>query len=201
MAAGDASTAGSAGPPVRRKPPRWRPFLVSGFRLLILLLLGFLAMIYLLQDRMIFPGSATQKSAEASFFPRSGAELLQLTSARGERVTALYGPALLADGRPHPEALSRPALVYFYGNAMCLAYAETEFDRFRRLGLNVLIPDYLGYGLGTARPLRSAAVRRPRRPTRRLSLVAFLPRGSLPAAGRWEEPSLSTWPRAGRSAG
>jgi len=62
-------------------------------------------------------------------------------------VAALYGPALLPDGRPHPDALSRPALVYFYGNAMCLAYAEPEFDRFRRLGLNVLIADYLGYGL------------------------------------------------------
>ena len=30
---------------------------------------------------------------------------------------------------------------------MCLAYAEPEFDRFRRLGLNVMIPDYLGYGM------------------------------------------------------
>ena len=29
---------------------------------------------------------------------------------------------------------------------MCLAAAEPLFDRFRRLGLNVLIPDYLGYG-------------------------------------------------------
>ena len=34
---------------------------------------------------------------------------------------------------------------------MCLAYAETEFDRFRRLGLNVMIPDYLGYGLSAGR--------------------------------------------------
>jgi fermentation-respiration switch protein FrsA (DUF1100 family) len=29
---------------------------------------------------------------------------------------------------------------------MCLAYSEPEFERFRRLGLNVLIPDFLGYG-------------------------------------------------------
>jgi pimeloyl-ACP methyl ester carboxylesterase len=48
--------------------------------------------------------------------------------------------------------MSRPALLYFYGNAMCLAYAEPEFDRFRRLGLNVMIPDYLGYGLSDGKP-------------------------------------------------
>jgi fermentation-respiration switch protein FrsA (DUF1100 family) len=30
---------------------------------------------------------------------------------------------------------------------MCLAFCEPEFERFRRLGLNVLIPDYLGFGL------------------------------------------------------
>jgi fermentation-respiration switch protein FrsA (DUF1100 family) len=48
--------------------------------------------------------------------------------------------------------MSRPALLYFYGNAMCLAYADQEFDRFRRLGLNVMIPDYVGYGLSTGKP-------------------------------------------------
>src|SRR5208337_778207 len=147
MAAGEASTAGSAAVPARRNRSRWRSVLVKGARLLMLILVGFLAMLYLLQDRLIFPGSATQGSPQAGVHPRSGAELLELATSRGERVAALYGPALLPDGRPHPAASSRPALVYFYGNAMCLAYAEPEFDRFRRLGLNVLIPDYLGYGL------------------------------------------------------
>ncbi len=104
-------------------------------------------MVYLLQDRLIFPGSATQGSPQAGVDPGSGGELLELATSRGERVAALYGAALLPDGRPHPAASARPALVYFYGNAMCLAYAEPEFDRFRRLGLNVLIADYLGYGL------------------------------------------------------
>ncbi len=151
MATGDASTADGDTPRARRERSRWPSALVLGTRLLILILVGFLSMIYLFQDRLIFPGNATQGSLEAGVRPRSGAELLQLATSRGERITALYGPALLADGRPDPEAPSRPALVYFYGNAMCLAYAETEFDRFRRLGLNVMIPDYLGYGLSAGR--------------------------------------------------
>jgi fermentation-respiration switch protein FrsA (DUF1100 family) len=96
---------------------------------------------------MIFPGASTQGTELAKVRPRNGAELLNLTTASGARVAALFGPALSADGRPLPEASSRPALIYFYGNAMCLAYCDGEFDRFRRLGLNVLIPEYAGYGL------------------------------------------------------
>jgi fermentation-respiration switch protein FrsA (DUF1100 family) len=43
-------------------------------------------------------------------------------------------------------------MIYFYGNGMCLKQAMPEFDRFRRLGLNVLIPDYVGYGMSGGRP-------------------------------------------------
>ena len=35
---------------------------------------------------------------------------------------------------------------------MCLNYAMDDFDRFRRLGLNVLIPDYVGYGMSGGSP-------------------------------------------------
>jgi pimeloyl-ACP methyl ester carboxylesterase len=122
---------------------------------LILILAGFLAVLYLLQERLIFPGAATQGAPEAAVHPRPGTELVKLSTPRGERVIALYGPALTLEGRPHPDPMSRPAFLYFYGNAMCLAYAESEFDRFRRLGLNVMIPDYLGYGLSSGKPSES----------------------------------------------
>ncbi|MGC8641790.1 MAG: alpha/beta hydrolase [Isosphaeraceae bacterium] len=132
--------------PTQSRSGRGRALLRSGLRLLLLSVLGFLAVLFLLQDRIIFPGTATQGTPQSVVHPPPGAELLTLTTSRGERVAALYGPALLPDGRPHPDPASRPALVYFYGNAMCLAYCGPEFDRFRRLGLNVLIPDFLGYG-------------------------------------------------------
>jgi fermentation-respiration switch protein FrsA (DUF1100 family) len=125
--------------------------LLHGLRLLGLILLGFLLVLYVIQDRMIFPGSASQGTAEVQVSPRAGSELVTLSSPRGERITALYGPALDPDGRPMPDAALRPALVYFYGNAMCLVDTELEFESFRRLGLNVLIPDYLGYGMSAGR--------------------------------------------------
>ena len=74
------------------------------------------------------------------------------------------------DGRPHPDA-TRPALLYFYGNAMCLAYAEPEFERFRRLGLNVLIPDYLGYGMSGGKASEFGCRETARRPQACVSRV------------------------------
>jgi uncharacterized protein len=114
--------------------------------------LGILAVFFSLQSRIIFPGQETQGQPQALVRPRPGTELLRLTTRQGVPIVALHGPALTADGRPHPEAASRPTLIYFYGNAMCLNYSAEEFERFRRLGINVLIPEFVGYGMsgGTA---------------------------------------------------
>jgi hypothetical protein len=37
-------------------------------------------------------------------------------------------------------------VLYFYGNAQCIAYSAETVD-FGRMGLNVLVPDYVGYGM------------------------------------------------------
>lgn len=116
-----------------------------------LTLVGFFAALYAVQANMIFPGSSTQGRPEAVVQAGPGEELIKLPTPGGE-VVALFGAAQSADGRPLPDAASRPAVVFFYGNAMCLAYSSVEFDRFRRLGLNVVIPDYLGYGMSGGKP-------------------------------------------------
>jgi len=113
---------------------------------------GYIAVLYAFQTILIFPGAATQGRPESMVRPGAGEELVRLSTPRGDEVVALYGPALQTDGRPHPDPASRPALVYFYGNAMCVAYGMPDFDRFRRLGLNVLIPDYPGYGMSGGSP-------------------------------------------------
>ncbi len=114
--------------------------------------LGYLTLLFSFQTRLIFPGHETQGQEFARIRPRPGTELLRLESQQGEPIVALFGPALTAEGRPDPEAVARPTLIYFYGNAMCLKYAMEDFDRFRRLGLNVLIPDYVGYGMSGGSP-------------------------------------------------
>jgi pimeloyl-ACP methyl ester carboxylesterase len=114
--------------------------------------IGFVTVLYLLQTRMIFPGASTQGQPFAVITPPPGTELLRLRTDDGESIAALFGPALRDDGRSDPDAPERPSMIYFYGNAMCLNYATLEFDRFRRLGLNVLLPEYVGYGMSSGSP-------------------------------------------------
>jgi uncharacterized protein len=122
------------------------------FTLAALICLGFLTVLYFLQARMIFPGASTQGQREAQVGSRADTELVDLRTNAGERVAALFAPALTSDGRPDPRASVRPTIIYFYGNAMCLNYATPELDRFRRMRLNVLIPDYVGYGMSGGTP-------------------------------------------------
>ena len=108
----------------------------------------------LLQDRIIFPGTATQGTPESRVDPPPGTELLRLTAPQARTSSPSSVRRSCRTDGPIPIPASRPALLYFYGNAMCLAYSEPEFERFRRLGLNVLIPDFLGYGQERRQGLR-----------------------------------------------
>jgi uncharacterized protein len=114
--------------------------------------LGFTTVMFSIQTRIIFPGQETQGRPYAEVRPRPGTELIRLETHQGVSIVALFGPALTADGRPDALAADRPTLLYFYGNGMCLKYAESEFEQFRRLGLNVLIPEYIGYGMSGGKP-------------------------------------------------
>jgi fermentation-respiration switch protein FrsA (DUF1100 family) len=114
--------------------------------------LGIAAVLFALQIRLIFPGAETQGKSSAVVHPAAGTELVKLTTEHDERIAALFGPALLPGGEPHPDASLRPTILYFYGNAMCLNDTAFEFEHFRRLGLNVMIPEYVGYGMSGGKP-------------------------------------------------
>jgi uncharacterized protein len=132
--------------------PRWRKRIMRIARIVatVYLLMG--AVMFSLQTRIIFPGQDTQGQPYAEVRPRPGTELLRIETRDGVRVVALHGPALTVDGRTDPDAARRPTLLYFYGNGMCLNYSAGEFEQFRRLGLNVLIPEYVGYGMSAGKP-------------------------------------------------
>jgi uncharacterized protein len=121
-------------------------------RITAIVYIGITAVFFSLQTRIIFPGASTKGQPFAEIRPRPGTELVNLKTKGGERVVALYGAAVLADGRPDPLALERPTMIFFYGNAMCLSYADGQLEEFRRLGLNVLIPEYVGYGMSGGSP-------------------------------------------------
>ena len=118
-------------------------------RIVVVAYLGTVAVLFSLQTRMIFPGASTQGHPDAEFRPRDGTELVKLKTKGGDTVVALFGGAILPDGRPDPRAADRPTMIFFYGNGMCLKFATVQLEEFRRLGVNVLIPEYVGYGMSS----------------------------------------------------
>jgi pimeloyl-ACP methyl ester carboxylesterase len=70
-----------------------------------------------------------------------------MTTAMGDDVVALFGPALSPKGEPLADAASRPTVLFFYGNGDCLAHYTGFLGSIRRIGVNVMIPEYAGYGM------------------------------------------------------
>ncbi len=121
-----------------------------------------MALVYWIQEKLIFPGALSQGRPDCAPRTGPGIERLQLTTPEGEHVAGIMAQALDRDGRVDPEAARSPTILYFYGNGMCLADSEPLIDRFRRLGFNVISVDYLGYGASSGKPsergCRSAAL-------------------------------------------
>jgi pimeloyl-ACP methyl ester carboxylesterase len=151
----DGSTAAERPSPGRRARSvraRWAWRIVRSTILIYVLIVAVLAA---LQTRLIFPGAATQGKPTSVVAAEPGCELVALTTRDGTNVKALFGPALTPAGRPRADAASRPTILYFYGNGMYLKAALPEFDDFRRLGANVMVAEYVGYGMSDGTPSES----------------------------------------------
>jgi fermentation-respiration switch protein FrsA (DUF1100 family) len=109
-------------------------------------------MLFASQTDIIFPGASRQGTPATEVKPRADEQLVTLKTAHGDQVVALFAPALTAEGERDPEAKKRPTLLYFYGNGMSLSEAVDQVEHFRKLGANVMAPDYVGYGMSGGRP-------------------------------------------------
>ena len=138
---------------VERRRRGARYWSLRGLRLAVVAYVAVLGFLYLAQSWLLFPGRISQgrEWARVDHAP-DGAELVRLTTAAGDPVVALFGRALDRRGAPREDAATRPTIVFFYGNGDCLAHNLDLFRAFRRLGANVLIPDYVGYGMSGGSP-------------------------------------------------
>jgi fermentation-respiration switch protein FrsA (DUF1100 family) len=107
-----------------------------------------------LQTSLIFPGAASQGQKQAIVRPSSDEELLSLSTPKGERVAAIFGKALKTGyGREFREdASERPTVIFFYGNGMCMADCMGDFLRLRHDGFNVIVVEFMGYGMSGGKP-------------------------------------------------
>lgn len=124
----------------------WRPV-----RLVLIAYLVLILMVSWLQTLLIFPGQSSRGQPHAQVEPGPGTELVMLRTADGDRIAALFGKALDASGRPLTDAASRPTILFFYGNGSNLKDSLDLFASFRRLGANVMVPEYVGYGMSEGR--------------------------------------------------
>jgi hypothetical protein len=121
-------------------------------RTALLVYLGVLLVLFELQDHLIFPGSATQGQRDAMVAGSEGLQLLSLQSPDGVPIAAIFGKALQPDGAQVADASDRPTVVFLYGNGACMAYCTDIFQIIRKLGVNVIIPDFEGYGMSGGKP-------------------------------------------------
>lgn len=118
--------------------------------LTIIYLLFWVGIIYF-QTYLIFPGQLN-KYATIDIDKLEGVESIKLQTANGEIVYGLFGKALTGEGKLKPTEQSLPTILYFYGNDSNLRKSLREFNDFRKLGVNVFIPEYVGYGISSGVP-------------------------------------------------
>ena len=103
-------------------------------------------------ERLALPG-LVQGHPEAVLPPNPGYQVVSLHTSDGTPIVAEFGKALDSRGQPISAAEHAPTIVFFYGRLMCLAHSVTKdlFDKFRRTGANVIIPEFPGYGMSGGR--------------------------------------------------
>ena len=108
------------------------------------------------QRQLVFNADYSRKwgASDKATLP-TGARQVSFQTAAGDQVTAYYGRALRSDGSPDPDAARRPTLLFFYGKAGSLVNCRGWFESFRRLDVNVLMPDYVGFGQSSGRESES----------------------------------------------
>ena len=142
-----------AGNPPRVARRRFRrKWLLALLLLPVVLYVGWLAVIYVAQDSLIFPGAARPRPTTPGP-TEPGIEQLWITSADGPRVEAWFK---LGKGRS-PRSPG-PAVIYFHGNSDLIDYRWKSVRRYLDAGISALAVEYRGYGRSEGHPSERALI-------------------------------------------
>jgi len=135
-------------------PPRpdWKRRARRVLTFLLVLYGAWLLALYLLQNRIIFPGTYLRSAAHAPPCP-SVAEPLWLETADGARVEAWFIP-----GRGVRPDRPGPLLVFAHGNAELIDDWPGDLRPYTNWGISLLLPEYRGFGRSTGRPTEKTLV-------------------------------------------
>jgi len=117
----------------------------------ILVSLGFGASGCVNVSRKVIQG--TGRGADWAVVPEGADyELVTLTTAGGTRIVAQFGKATDAAGATLADYARRATVIYGYPGGYTLKRSQPEFAAWRRLGVNVIVPEYPGFGMSAGEP-------------------------------------------------
>lgn len=138
--------------PGPKTPSRLRRVSKRLLRVLVIAYLVACLVVYLIQNWLIFPGAYFQPRQSAIVQSDEDHQVVMLQAPDGHHLAAVFGAALEPDGSPRADAATCPTILYFYGNGDCLKTSLPIIDAFRRLGANVVCPEYEGYPMSGGKP-------------------------------------------------
>ena len=119
--------------------------------LLVLFALGTLLLVMTLRSSWVAEGaiqSLTHHGSHQAILPPSpDYELVSLQTKDGTQIFAQLGRAKDRTGALRPDYRLQPVAIYFYPGGGTMRWSAPQFEGLRRLGLNVLMPEYPGYGM------------------------------------------------------
>jgi fermentation-respiration switch protein FrsA (DUF1100 family) len=154
----------------------------------LLTLLAGLALIYVALGMALYLANLPGRALEAT--PADIGlkyEDVQFDTADGERLHGWYVPAINARG----------VLLFFHGNAGNISHRLESIMIFNRLGLDVLIVDYRGYGQSTGKPTESGTYRDAKAAWDYLLGERQAPPGRIVIFGRSLGGAVGAWLAAG----
>jgi pimeloyl-ACP methyl ester carboxylesterase len=104
-----------------------------------------------LVKQMVLHGTA-HGSPKAELPSSPDYEVIPLHIGDGTKIFAQFGKATDTSGAALTDYARRPALIYCYPGGGYMKWSRDQFAGFRRLGLNVIMPEYPGYGMSGGRP-------------------------------------------------
>jgi fermentation-respiration switch protein FrsA (DUF1100 family) len=161
-----------------------RQMWTSLITVILLSYLGLVLLVYFSQSGLLFlpdlPGrELTATPADIGL----GFESVTIPAPDNETLHGWYVPA--------PDA--RGSLLFFHGNAGNISHRLDSIAIFHRLGLNVLIFDYRGYGRSSGSPSEQGTYRDGSAAWRYLTAQRGIPPGEILLFGRSLGGSVATW--------
>lgn len=114
-------------------------------RIVLLIYVSWCVVVYLLQDRLLFPRHVIAPPPPPPAEPLR--RTLHVDLEDGGQVEGWFVPAPGASAEA-----PAPVVAFFHGNAELIDFQEEIIAGYHRLGCSVLLPEYRGYGRSSGKP-------------------------------------------------